>query len=296
MRQLNPDLAGHLASGVTNLCHCWKLLRRDGVILCFTDHDTDLVFNGLIYAARTGLEGTKIESALGFSVGGMEVTGAFDADGLNADDLVNGKYDDATVELWLVNWADVTQNLLLDIGAIGQVKRGEFAFTAELRGLAHQFDQETGRLFQKACSADLGDLRCGVALANAVFSATDSIISTDGKTSLSANLGGYADGWFANGSLTFTSGANAGAKVIVKTDLLLNGVHQLELWTPLALPLAAGDVFGVSTGCDKSFQTCRTKFANTLNFRGFPHMPGNDVVFSYATTTDTALDGGSMNK
>lgn len=32
--------------------------------------------------------------------------------------------------------------------------------------------------------------------------------------------------------------------------------------------------------CDKRFSTCRDVFANAQNFRGFPHMPGNDAVIS----------------
>lgn len=296
MRQINPDLARHLAGATTTLCHCWKLIRRDGLMLGFTDHDSDVCFGGITYSARTGLDGTKIESALGLSVGGMEVSGGFDSASLNADDLVNGLYDDATLELWLVNWADVSQTLLQEIGSLGQVKRGEFAFTAELRGLAHLFDQESGRLFQKDCSADLGDSKCQVVLAGSQFTAHDTISSTDNNIRFLAPLTGYADDWFTNGRVTFTSGVNAGAQRALKADTLSGGVHALEIWTPLAEPLAAGDQFTVTAGCDKGFDTCRNKFANILNFRGFPHMPGNDVVFSYITAADTALDGGSMNK
>ena len=32
--------------------------------------------------------------------------------------------------------------------------------------------------------------------------------------------------------------------------------------------------------CDKRFSTCRNVFSNSANFRGFPHMPGNDAVIS----------------
>jgi uncharacterized phage protein (TIGR02218 family) len=56
--------------------------------------------------------------------------------------------------------------------------------------------------------------------------------------------------------------------------------------------VAVGDAFTVSAGCDKQFSTCRTKFDNALNFRGFPYMPGNDAVVSYPTSGQP-LDGGS---
>ncbi|MEM8616218.1 MAG: DUF2163 domain-containing protein [Pseudomonadota bacterium] len=32
--------------------------------------------------------------------------------------------------------------------------------------------------------------------------------------------------------------------------------------------------------CDQRFETCRDVFANTINFRGFPHLPGPDFVLA----------------
>ncbi len=54
------------------------------------------------------------------------------------------------------------------------------------------------------------------------------------------------------------------------------------------------DTFTVSAGCDKHFATCQAKFANTVNFRGFPHMPGNDFVTAIARPGDPANDGDAL--
>ena len=51
---------------------------------------------------------------------------------------------------------------------------------------------------------------------------------------------------------------------------------------PAREPLAAGQTFTITAGCDKHLDTCKAKFANTVNFRGFPHMPGNDFVTAVA--------------
>ena len=50
-----------------------------------------------------------------------------------------------------------------------------------------------------------------------------------------------------------------------------------------------GDTFSVVAGCDKKFATCKAKFANALNFRGFPHLPGNDAAYGYV------VDGGQFD-
>ena len=43
-------------------------------------------------------------------------------------------------------------------------------------------------------------------------------------------------------------------------------------------PPAVGDTFIVTAGCDKRFETCKTRFSNASNFRGFPAMPGNKFL------------------
>jgi len=94
-------------------------------------------------------------------------------------------------------------------------------------------------------------------------------------------LDGFADGLFTAGKLTFTGGANAGFAVEVKTHrVALDGV-LIELWQKTPEPIALSDAFTVTAGCDKRFSTCRDRFANAVNFRGFPHIPGNDFVISY---------------
>lgn len=73
MRDLPPAFAAHLAEGATTLCRCWTLARRDGARLGFTDHDRDLVLDGLTHLARTGLEAAEASAELGFAVSGGDV-------------------------------------------------------------------------------------------------------------------------------------------------------------------------------------------------------------------------------
>jgi len=291
MREIPAGLAAHLAEGATTLCRCWSLTRRDGAVLGFTDHDGPLSFDGIAFAAVTGLEAAESASELGFAVGGGEVSGALLAAGLNEADLARGLYDDARVSIWLVNWADISQRMLLETGFVGEIRRGDGGFSAEVRGLAKAFDEERGRLYMRSCSADLGDARCGVAL-----TAVDALVaSSDGRLGLTApTLAGFADGYFTGGRLTFTGGANTGFATEVKRHGAAGGLVSLLLWQAPPAPIVAGDAFSVSAGCDKSFATCRAKFGNGINFRGFPHIPGNDFIIGGVRPGDGALDGGSL--
>ncbi|HEY8382738.1 MAG TPA: DUF2163 domain-containing protein [Microvirga sp.] len=294
MRTLPGGLAAHLLDGVTTLCRCWRLIRRDGIAMGFTDHDRDLSFGGTTFAALTGLEAAEAEAQLGFATGGGEVAGALVSAGLTEADIAAGAYDDATVEAWLVNWANPEERLLLDVTAIGEIRRADGAFVAELRGLMHRFDEERGRLYRATCGADLGDARCGVNLASSRYTDGGSVTRTDGALTLAASGIGFADGWCTGGRLTFTGGANAGLSFEVKMHRKVGTAQEFDLWQRTPNPIAVGDAFRVSAGCDKRHATCRDTFANAANFRGFPHMPGNDFIIRMPRQGEPGLDGGSL--
>jgi uncharacterized phage protein (TIGR02218 family) len=291
MRDIPAALAAHLDGEATSLCRCWSLTRRDGVVLGFTDHDRPLAFEGIAFASMTGLEAAEATAELGFAIGGGDVSGALAAAGLNETDLARGAFDDARLRIWMVNWADPAQRILLDEGHVGEVRRGEVAFTAEVRSATRAFDEERGRLYLRSCAADLGDAHCGVMLAPA----SASIVETDGRFSLSAmGLSSFADGHFTGGRLLFTSGANIGFATEVKRHGAVGEHAVLQLWQAPATVIAVGDDFQVTPGCDKSFATCRGKFGNAVNFRGFPHMPSTDFIIGGVRPGDGALDGGSL--
>ena len=86
------------------------------------------------------------------------------------------------------------------------------------------------------------------------------------------------DGWFAGGVLTWETGANAGRSIEVKSWTQATG--QLELFLPMGYAIEQGDAFRIHPGCDKRLDTCIDRFANVLNFRGEPYVPGQDLLMS----------------
>jgi uncharacterized phage protein (TIGR02218 family) len=181
-------------------------------------------------------------------------------------------------------------------GSLGEVRRAGSAFTAEVRGLAHYLQQPKGRLFQSGCDADLGDARCGVDLGNPAFRGTGTVLTaSSSRLFTSSGLAAYASGWFTRGLVTFTSGANAGRAQEVKRHTLSGTEATIELWQPMAMPIAPADSFTVGTGCDKQLATCQAKFTNAVNFRGFPHMPGPDYVLAVAKPGEPVKTGRMAN-
>ncbi|MCL4766434.1 MAG: DUF2163 domain-containing protein [Hyphomicrobiaceae bacterium] len=282
MKVLPPGLQAHLDSGVTTLCWCWRLTRRDGVRIGFTDHDRGLDFDGTAFEAAAGFTATEMKHAIGLGVDNLEVESALASDRLGEDDLAAGLYDDARVEIFRVNWSDPEQRVLMRAGSLGEVSRSGSLFRAEVRGLSHYLQQPSGRLFQFTCDADLGDGRCGVDLESGAYRGSGSVSAVVSARAFEVTgLEAFADRWFSRGLLTFKSGANVGRAIEIRVHRRSETAAAIELWQEPSRAVAVGDAVEVTAGCDKQLATCRERFANAVNFRGFPHMPGNDFVTSY---------------
>lgn len=293
MRDIPTALAAHLASGATTLCTCWRVTRADGERLGFTDHDLDLGFDGTLFEAAGGFVSSAVESSNDLAPDNQEVVGAFSSDRLTESDLAAGLYDDALVEIWRVNWAAPDQRLLIRKAPIGEVTRSGLSFSAEIRGIAKELERPQGRLYQYGCDAALGDARCGVDTDQSAFRTTASVTAASGNRVLTVSgAGAYEAGWFAGGVAAFTTGANAGRTGEIRAHVPKGASVEIELWQAMVGEVAVSDALTLTAGCDKRFETCKAKFANAANFRGFPFMPGNAFIQYYPT--NGGLNDGSV--
>ena len=203
MRTVPDALAARIESGAATLCHVWRLTRADGAVSGFTDHDQDLLHDGLVCVAGGGWTAGASQSGLGpGGAGSMAAAGVLDAEGLDPADLAAGLYDGATVECRRVDWSAPDLFVSLWTATISRVRRDGEAFTADLEGPMAQLQRVAGRSYGRLCDANLGDDRCGVEPGHPEYAAD----------------------------------------------------------------------------CDKRFATCAERFGNSLNFRGFPAIPGNDFL------------------
>ncbi|AHD01953.1 DUF2163 domain-containing protein [Leisingera methylohalidivorans] len=294
MKSITTDLQAHLDDGTTTLAWCWRITRADGVTFGFTDHDRTLSFDGTEFEPESGLTASEARSGSDLSVDAQDAEGVLTSDRITETDILDGRWDNAEVEVWRVNWADNGQRVLMRRGAIGQIRRGRLAFVAEVRSLAHVLGQTVGRTFQATCDAALGDARCGVDLENTAFKGTGVVIDLLRDRAFTASgLGDFEAGWFTFGTVEWTSGASAGRKAEVLGHDVADGIAVLTLLEAPVRAIAEGDAFIIRSGCDKRMATCGAKFANTANFRGFPHIPGQDAVLRYATK-DGGHEGGVL--
>lgn len=268
-----------------SLARAWAVQRKDGLRLGFTDHDAVLRFDGLTFRPDTGMGAKAVVQGLGLSVDNTEAVGALSHEAITEADIAAGRWDGAEVRLWEVDWADTAKRREIFRGHLGEVGRTGGAFRAELRGLAEPLAQVQGRVYHPRCAAQLGDAACGVNLSAPGYFANAGLVRAAGAVLRFDGLGDFADRWFEHGLARIETGAATGLAVAIKGDrLLAGGAREVTLWSvpweAAAIAPAPGDRVRLIAGCDKRAATCQFKFANFLNFRGFPHLPQEDWLMA----------------
>jgi uncharacterized phage protein (TIGR02218 family) len=258
---------------LTSLALCWQLERVDGAGIALTSHDRVLVSDDVAFAPAPGMMPASIERSLGLDPDSGEISGALSSDALEEQDLALGRWDDAHMRLTAVDWegsaADPISLLAGELATVGITGDG---FTADLRGGAAKLDQAVCPATSPECRARFGDKQCGVDLAGRSITAT--VVSSDAGTLL---LDRTLDGRFLFGRLRYASGDNCGLTSLV---LSVSGATVRLRDAPRAA-VTSGCRIELREGCDKRFQTCVSRFDNAANFRGEPHLPGNDLLTRY---------------
>lgn len=263
-----------LDATLTTLALCWRLERRDGVALGLTDHDRDLLIDGLVHRAAPGMTPSAIKRSATLEIDTMDASGVLTSDLITARDLAAGRWDGARVALFAVDWTDPVQTVPLGEGTIGAVETRDGAFTAELRGASAVLARAVVEDTAPTCRAELGDRRCRVAMAGRqriarLVGASANVLTLDAPEP-SANA-------YGEGLLRWLGGANAGVDQAIARSA---GVEVTLRAEPRFAP-APGTQLLLIEGCDKTIATCTQRFGNALNFRGEPFLPGIDLLTRY---------------
>ncbi|MCF3974796.1 DUF2163 domain-containing protein [Paracoccus salsus] len=266
----------------TTVCRAWWIRRGDGMVLGFTDHDTTLNFDGVTFRPDHGMSARALVQGSGLSVDNSEAEGALSHDAITEKDLMAGRWDGAELKMWEVDWRDGDRRRLVFAGSLGEISRSRGAFRAELRGLSEPLNSPQGRVYHPRCSARLGDAACKLNLTTPAVRADVAIQGCEeGVLFRFAEFPPFENGWFERGSLLMRGGGAKGLQGVVKNDTVLpGGGREIELWQGLGIVPTAGDPVRLTAGCDKRAETCRQKFGNFANFRGFPHLPTEDWLMA----------------
>ena len=249
---------------------CWRLERRDGVALGFTTHDRDIRRGGLIYRAAPGMLPSSISITDGFDAESLDMEGALTSAAISAADLSAGRWDGASVHVFMVDWGtpDGRHSRRRARRAAGEVSIKAGAFEAELRSAIAQLDAPVAEQTSPGCRAQLGDKRCRVDMAGRTR--LTRIAAAPAEDVVEVAEAGAGDD-YGFGRLRWLGGPNSG----LESEVLRSAGAVLTLAEPPAFPPALGDLVEISEGCDRILATCAGRFANAANFRASPICPAS---------------------
>jgi uncharacterized phage protein (TIGR02218 family) len=258
---------------LTSVAMCWRVERMDGAGIGLASHDRAVVSEGVEYRPPPGMLPASVTRSLGMEPHSAEVAGALSSEALVPQDLALGRWDGAQVRLTAVDWDDPdAEAISLIAGELGNVSIAGESFSAELRGAAARLDEPVCPATSAECRAQFGDKQCRIDLAGRTIAAT--IVGSDGGE---LTLDRPFDERFMLGRLRYMSGANCGlSTVVLQVDGAVVRIRDLP-----RSPIESGCRVELREGCDKRFETCVGRFANAINFRGEPHLPGNDLLTRY---------------
>lgn len=276
MRNISPELKAHLQEEVLTVAFIWKIVCEDEDAFFFTSHVEDIEYLGDTYVSTTGSANTTLSTDRSLAVDNMEALTRLLDSSITRDDIDAGKFDGATVDIYLVNYEDLSMGALplARFFRVGQIETQDHHAVFEIRGIAQRLSNEIVELYGPGCTANLGDARCTKDISGPEFNISTSVTyAYDDQQTFVADLQPPSDDldFFRYGFVTWNTGSNAGLQMEISgydPDTM-----EVTLFLPMVFAIEAGDAFTATVGCDKSHATCHQRFNNVDNFRGFPSIP-----------------------
>lgn len=285
------NLNNLITEEINPIARCVLITRKDGVKLGFTSHDKDLIIDGVTYRAREAQTPTNIERKNDLSINNSElesVISTLSSPVINDADLVAGKYKDAEVKIFLVDFTNLpstpSDGFLLQDGLIGEINTDNLTYSFEIMSKTDTLlNREAVDKISPTCQYNLGDSNCGVDLTNKKQTVTidyqsDDYLALNFNETLNVSTSDTNN--YSFGTVEFTTGLNAGLKEYIFQQLDSNSV---ELFKPMPYQVQSGDELVITQGCAKNPEACKA-YSNFNNFGGFPtdgnFMPGNDFIYN----------------
>ena len=268
MKTIPVALQAHYDGDATTTAYLCRMQCKDGTVLGFTSLDADLTYDDgageVLYRADNGFEADRMQQSSDLSVGNTDLHGWLADTGITEQQIRAGFFDYARIRIYRVNYLDLPAgHEIIAAGTAGETKFGGQGWSIEFRSLRQQLKQPICKLYSRTCRAKFGDAQCKKAF---VWHAgtVSSVDGIEGDRLFSAAALAQAKGYFVPGVVEWLTGQNAGFHMEV--DGFEAGAVSLAF--ALHYPIAVGDTFRVRQDCAKTFEMCKERFDNILNFRG----------------------------
>ncbi len=245
------------------------LIEPNTLTLGFTNHDCDINFSSLNYQAKSGFSPSAVTYNYEASVNNADINSILSSDAITELDITGGKWDNARLIIYLVNWRDVSKNYILFNGRLGETETSDRIYKAEARGLTQYLQQGRVRQTSAICHLKFGDNKCNKSLVGLTDTYTINGVTNSRQFTVTSSR---PSGFFNQGTVYFLSGLNIGNTC----DILSFDGSTFILWESMGFPIAIGDEITVTAGCYKTIDACES-YGNAQNFGGTPFIPGADA-------------------
>jgi len=143
----------------------WRLVRLDGTIFRFSDHNTDITYKGQLYKAAIGFSVSATQQVSGMSESNKTGTGilipfidsAYEIDGFTESDIRGGKYRSASVTEKLIDWQyPWAEELYLTRYTIADIMNDGFGWKVELISQSKFLRLPVGKVYNRNCRHNFG--------------------------------------------------------------------------------------------------------------------------------------------
>ena len=282
MRTITTALQAHLSTDVQTVALCWRIERRDGTKYRYTDHDEPIVWAGGTYTPIDAGTPSNYRQSNNMNPAQIDFNMVYGSTSGRDAEIRAGLFDYAQMFTFRINWADpsTTSGIVkLAYGRLGEAEIRDNSVQIELRSLTQLAATPIGSIYTPECRTSLGSTLCNVLTTSTVYTRTGTIsaITDNHEFTITGDAAGQIDNFYSYGKITFTSGDNNGL-VMQIDDYTTANVMTLTESAPYTL--STGVTFTAVAGCNRRWATCKDRFSNKDNFRGFPHIPGMDKALA----------------
>lgn len=274
MRSISSTLLDAIETGA--ICHYVKLTLSDASVIALTNHDVKFDLDGATYLPSPAVESVRYVSTLGSQINSQRIFATLYEGILTQASVQGGEYDDAVVEAGWIAWnISPKERMVVHTGLVSRIDYDDTGIDLEVLDNLKLLQTNFGRIYSTQDPFTFGDAQFALSEGSWTDSGQIDTITFNRfafTATGDASFESRANNYYTYGKITFTNGNNNGKSTEVKVFETVGSDIVIELIRPTPYSMTVGDTFDIVAGYDGSFNQCKNKFSNGVNFGGFPHV------------------------
>lgn len=255
--------------------HCLRIVPLWGAPIYLTEYVRDLTMGGHTYKTDSGYEFTGLAAEAKMAPGVVDLSGIANIAGIGFDQIVSGVFDNARVYLFATTWNNpVEDEEEIGVAFMGKITQLDNRYVAELMMMIDVLNQSVGESYCARCQKRFGGQEyAGCKMDLGPLTVTGTLTGVTSNSAFADSTRTEVDDWFGEGTIAFSTGANAGLKPQEIRSYTVDGA--IVTHEAFHYPVEVGDAYTMIPGCRGRLEDCRDKWptSNVVNFGGDTFIP-----------------------